>query len=81
MTQHTFNIKINTPDSVTEQEIINKFCKYYKYDNESEETKAHFLKRLVGEHILQAYKGALKQDKELVAQQELETELQGITTE
>lgn len=77
---HTFNIKITTPDTITEQEVINKFCKANNYNPDFGETKAQFFKRLVGNYIIEQYKKAKITEKDEVAKAELDVELQGITT-
>ena len=77
----TFTIKINTPDTITEQEVINKFCKANNYNPDFGDTKAQFFKRLVGAYIIQEYKRAKVEEKNEVAKAELDVELQGITTE
>ena len=78
---HTFNIKITTPDTITEQEVINKFCKANNYNPNFGETKAQFFKRLVGAYIIEQYKKAKSTEKDEVAKAELATELQGISAE
>lgn len=77
---HTFTIKIQTPESITEQEVLNKFCKANNYNPDFGETKAKFFKRLVGAYIIDQYKRAKTLEKEEVARTELSTELEGITT-
>ncbi len=78
---HTFNIKINTPDTITEQEVINKFCKANNFNKDFGDTKIQFFKRMVGAYIIQEYKKAKITERDEVAKAELDVELQGITTE
>lgn len=78
---HTFTIKINTPDAITEQEVINKFCKANNYNPDFGDTKVQFFKKVVGQFVIESYRKSLKGDKDEIARTETETELQGITTE
>jgi hypothetical protein len=81
MIQHTFNIKVNTPDEITEQDIINGFCDTYHFDPDGDETKNKFFKRKVGEHIMEAHKTSRKKSKDKVVKEELDLEFQDITIE
>lgn len=82
MIQHIFNgIKVNTPDDITEQEVINKFCKATKYNPSFGETRKQYFNRLVGLYIIKKYTETIDDEEEETKRINVRNRSQGITTE